>query len=132
MYRWKGGALHSEEPVCKKDPIMAALITVEAHLSSRLLYANPVCLLCTVPPPPSASASSSSSSSPSSSLPANNVMTISWLTSVDNRGTFVMSMNTRRKSAALLLGEGVRRHYVVSCRVACIHVCVFSVCLVCV
>jgi hypothetical protein len=59
-------------------------------------------------------------------------MTISWLTSVDNRGTFVMSMNTRRKSAALLLGEGVRRHYVVSCRVACIHVCVFSVCLVCV
>ena len=89
---------------------MDTLITVEAHLSSRLLYANPVCLLCTVPPPPSASAPSSSSSSPSPSLPANNVMTISWLTSVDNRGTFVMSMNTKRKSAALLLGEGVRRH----------------------
>ena len=85
---------------------MDTLITVEAHLSSRLLYANPVCLLCTVPPPPSASAPSSSSPS----LPANNVMTISWLTSVDNRGTFVMSMNTKRKSAALLLGEGVRRH----------------------
>ena len=56
---------------------------------SRLLYPNPVCFLCT----------------PSLECPADeeyyheNVMTLSWLTAINNEGCFVMSLNRRRATA---------------------------------
>jgi flavin reductase (DIM6/NTAB) family NADH-FMN oxidoreductase RutF len=56
---------------------------------SRLLYPNPVCFLCT----------------PSCGYPGEeedyheNVMTISWLTAINNEGCFVMSLNRRRATA---------------------------------
>ena len=49
------------------------------NLMSRLLYPNPVCMLCTV--------------SPEKKL---NVMTVSWLTATDNRGGFLMALNANR------------------------------------
>nr|CAG4716880.1 unnamed protein product [Naegleria fowleri] len=56
-----------------------------ANLLSRLLYTNPVCLLT------------------SSFNNQRNIMTITWLTPVDNSGHFVCSMNTARHSASLVL-----------------------------
>ncbi|KAG2373123.1 hypothetical protein C9374_012855 [Naegleria lovaniensis] len=58
---------------------------VPANLLSRLLYTNPVCLLT------------------SSFNDQRNIMTITWLTPVDNSGHFVCSMNTGRHSASLVL-----------------------------
>ena len=55
------------------------------HLS-RLLYANPVCILSTWSRHGSKS----------------NVMTISWLAPLDNEGHFTLSMNATRHSARLL------------------------------
>ena len=56
---------------------------------SRLMYANPVCLL-------------------SSGQDANrNLMTISWLTALDNRGHILLSVNKRRHSAANILTTGM-------------------------
>jgi flavin reductase (DIM6/NTAB) family NADH-FMN oxidoreductase RutF len=49
------------------------------NLMSRLLYPNPVCMLCT--------------KTLDNKL---NVMTVSWLTASDNRGGFVMILNARR------------------------------------
>ncbi|ORY48202.1 hypothetical protein BCR33DRAFT_60780 [Rhizoclosmatium globosum] len=57
---------------------------VEKHMLSRLLYANPVCLLT------------------SSNSSHRNVMTISWLTAIDNNGHFTCSMNANRYSATML------------------------------
>jgi len=57
---------------------------VEKHLFSRLIYANPVCLLSVI------------------SRSRANVMTITWLTPCDNKGLFVMSLNKNRFSAKLL------------------------------
>lgn len=54
---------------------------VPSHLAGRLLFANPVCFLVT-----------------QNSDGGHNVMTISWLTPVDNRGNFVLSMNSNRHS----------------------------------
>jgi len=52
--------------------------------ASRVLYQNPVCLLSTT-----------SLDRP----PKRNVMTVSWLTAIDNKGGFVMALNRRRASA---------------------------------
>lgn len=60
------------------------------QLMSRFLYPQPVCLLTTT----------------SSSLEVRNVMTISWLTPVDNHGRFVCSMNQKRHSAQVLQTPG--------------------------
>jgi flavin reductase (DIM6/NTAB) family NADH-FMN oxidoreductase RutF len=56
---------------------------------SRLLYANPVCFLVTRRPDGAGSGL--------------NAMTISWLTCVNNSGTFAFSLHTRRFTAACLL-----------------------------
>lgn len=57
-------------------------------LASRLLYPNPVCLLGTCNPS-------------ADTMP--NIMTISWLTCVNNDGLVFLSMNERRSSAAAIL-----------------------------
>lgn len=63
-----------------------ALLPVPTHLRSRLLYTNPVCLLATWSP----------------KRARHNVMTVTWLTPVDNAGTFVMSVNEARTSVGNL------------------------------
>ena len=55
---------------------------------SRLVYANPVCLLS------------------SCQGQEQNLMTISWLTAVDNNGHLVLSVNKRRQSAVSILSAG--------------------------
>jgi len=65
---------------------------VEGKDFSRLLYANPVCFLCT----------------PSNDeiCYQSNVMVISWLTAINNDGHFVMSINRRRHSAKYMATVG--------------------------
>ena len=58
---------------------------------SRLLYANPVCLL-----------SSCHGDEPN----IRNIMTVSWLTAVDNNGHLIVSINKRRHSAVNILSSG--------------------------
>ena len=58
------------------------------HLS-RPLYPNPVCFLATWEP----------------RSHQRNLMTISWLTAIDNEGRFFASMNQRRHSATLLMAH---------------------------
>ncbi|KAJ3025369.1 UNVERIFIED_CONTAM: hypothetical protein HDU68_007218 [Siphonaria sp. JEL0065] len=60
------------------------MLKVDKHMLSRLLYTNPVCLLTT------------------SFETSRNVMTISWLTPIDNNGHFMCSMNQNRFSATVL------------------------------
>ena len=74
---------------------------VERHLSSRLLYPNPVCVLSTV---------KDDGATP-------NFMVISWVTPIDNLGRFFMSMNKKRASAGYLLGRDGPRIFGLS--VAC-------------
>ena len=50
------------------------------HPTSRLLYMNPVCVLC-VP---------------------GNMMTITWLTCIDNAGNVLLSVNKKRHTSSLL------------------------------
>jgi flavin reductase (DIM6/NTAB) family NADH-FMN oxidoreductase RutF len=64
---------------------------------SRLLYPNPVCLLCT------RNITSKDGGTTASAQQANdNVMTISWLTATNNHGRFMMSLNRRRHTANYL------------------------------
>jgi hypothetical protein len=62
------------------------VVCVPAAFLSRPLYPNPVCLLASRRPRGGAV----------------NLMTISWLTAVDNAGGFVCSMNQSRHTASLL------------------------------
>jgi flavin reductase (DIM6/NTAB) family NADH-FMN oxidoreductase RutF len=62
-------------------------IKLEKEQFSRLLYPNPVCLL----------------TSYSKEFDKHNIMTISWLTAIDNDGRFLCSMNQKRSSAELVL-----------------------------
>ena len=59
------------------------------NLMSRILYPNPVCMLCTV--------------SPEKKI---NVMTVSWLTATDNRGGFIMALNARRFTTKQIRATG--------------------------
>ena len=73
----------AEQPA---QPVVAPAVEADSlqlqtpHLS-RLLYPNPVCFLS------------------SWAGGRRNLMTISWLTAVDNEGRFVLSMNQRRHTA---------------------------------
>ncbi|KAJ3238712.1 hypothetical protein HDU81_007292 [Chytriomyces hyalinus] len=78
----------------------ATVVQVPKPMLSRMLYANPVCLLTTTSAPATIP---SPSSEPT--LPETNVMTISWLTPIDNHGHFIASMNKGRYSAELLLSR---------------------------
>ena len=62
------------------------VVEIPHELRIRLLYTNPVCLL--------------TSSDPATG--ARNVMTISWLTPLSNRATFLASMNVTRHSAGIV------------------------------
>ena len=74
------------------------LCLVERHLTSRLLYPNPVCILSTT--------------SIENKL---NLMTCSWLTPIDNMGRFFLSMKKSRYSAKILLeSESEERVFVLS------------------
>ena len=112
----------SEEYIVKTAPGEGEVevVDVEPHLRSRLLYTNPVCLLSTLPGLVRTSSTGGSSPAPTKAAASDesmfrpNVMTISWLTALDNRGTFVMSMNQNRHSARLLLANEVSRQHGVS------------------
>ena len=68
----------------------AVRLTDSKHIS-RLLYPNPVCFLTTWDGARDPAESSAVS-----------VMTISWLTALDNDGHFLLSLNQRRHTASLL------------------------------
>eukprot|EP00536_Pseudo-nitzschia_multiseries_P014773 jgi/Psemu1/215887/e_gw1.767.22.1 len=62
------------------------MVPVRGNLMCRLLFPNPVCLLTVYDRKEHTS----------------NVMTLTWLTPVDNSGTFVCSIHKRRHTASLL------------------------------
>ncbi|CAI5739846.1 unnamed protein product [Peronospora destructor] len=65
-------------------------VAVDKGMLSRLLYSNPVCLL---------SVRSSNGSSC-------NLMTISWITAINNKGKFICSMNATRHTAKFMNQAG--------------------------
>lgn len=68
-----------------------AYVPVPRHLTTRLLYPNPACALVTANDP--------------GTLGGHNVMTITWLTPVDNLGLLFLSLNASRHSAGNVLRE---------------------------
>ena len=91
------------------------VVCVPKHLLARVLYTNPVCLLSTrrplgptTPPAPGDGAVAGTAESchatcgTSAKAHETNVMTVTWLTATSNRGHFVMSLNERRHTAAML------------------------------
>ena len=88
-------------------------LEVKKQLLARLLYANPVCLLASRRRQPSlpvddghsvptAPGEESAVAGVAGEPAGINVMTISWLTCIDNRGTFFASMNEGRATANIL------------------------------
>jgi flavin reductase (DIM6/NTAB) family NADH-FMN oxidoreductase RutF len=74
-------------------------------LLSRLLYPNPVCLLSVSERAANnkgAPEDNSSAVDPASDKARKNVMTISWLTCINNQGLFFCSINKRRHTASML------------------------------
>lgn len=65
---------------------MTEWVAVDKGMLSRLLYPNPVCLL--------------SARSPDGCL--RSLMTISWLTAINNQGKFICSVHATRNTATLL------------------------------
>ena len=63
-----------------------SVVQIKGNMMCRLLYPNPVCLLTIYDPTKHRS----------------NVMTITWLTAIDNHGTFVCSISKRRHTSELL------------------------------
>ena len=61
-------------------------VQIKGNMMCRLLYPNPVCLLTVYDPTKHES----------------NVMAITWLTAIDNHGTFVCSISKRRHTSQLL------------------------------
>lgn len=93
----------SVSPPSAKLQAFNGFISVPKSRLSRLLYMNPVCLLSTE----------------SNDRSVSNVMTISWLTCVDNNGHFFASMNRGRFSWTVLSNqEEANRHFVLSVPVA--------------
>ena len=80
-------------PVASRKPKRAAepdwVALPDPKLKSRLLYANPVCLLTTW--------------GFADGAWTRNAMTISWLTCMNNAGDVLLSLNTRRHSAAAVV-----------------------------
>eukprot|EP01062_Namystynia_karyoxenos_P042230 TRINITY_DN30819_c0_g1_i1.p2 TRINITY_DN30819_c0_g1~~TRINITY_DN30819_c0_g1_i1.p2 ORF type:complete len:304 (+),score=71.27 TRINITY_DN30819_c0_g1_i1:93-1004(+) len=79
-------------PVPGELPDPGEPFAVPQRLAARVLYANPVCML-------SAEAAAADGAPPRQGL-----MTISWLTCIDNSGTVFLSLNEGRATAAVLLG----------------------------
>ncbi|KDO23316.1 hypothetical protein SPRG_11630 [Saprolegnia parasitica CBS 223.65] len=70
-----------------------AIVQVDKNMLSRLLYPNPVCLL-------------SVQSGDDDASRRRNVMTITWLTPINNHGKFICSMNCKRHTATLVHAPG--------------------------
>ena len=70
---------------------VSAFIPVPKNLTTRCLYGNPVCSLITA--------------NDAAQEGGHNVMTISWLTAIDNHGLFFLSLNAKRHSARNVLRE---------------------------
>jgi flavin reductase (DIM6/NTAB) family NADH-FMN oxidoreductase RutF len=68
-------------------PSLHEVTRIKGNMQTRLLYPNPVCLLTVYD---------------IQSRPAANVMTITWLTPIDNNGTFVCSINKKRHTVSIL------------------------------
>ena len=84
------GAIPVGARASKKRPAAPAFLAVtEPRLRSRLLYPNPVCLLTTW--------------GEVDGSWRKNVMTISWLTCLNNDADVLLSINARRHSAAAVL-----------------------------
>ena len=75
---------------CAPVELAPDAVCVNAKHYSRLLYPNPVCFLTTWSPVCSV-----------------NVMTISWLTPIDNDGHFICSVNQRRHTARVLAAQPI-------------------------
>lgn len=69
-----------------RSSIDDSMVQIKGNMMCRLLYPNPVCLLTVY----------------DRTKHRANVMTITWLTPVDNNGVFVCSINKRRYTAGLL------------------------------
>jgi flavin reductase (DIM6/NTAB) family NADH-FMN oxidoreductase RutF len=91
----------AEYPPSRKVAKENIAIVRESNMLSRLLYPNPVCLLTVRQFPHFHAAESSMNELPTS------IMTISWLTAVDNLGTFFMSMNKGRHTAKSMLPNAI-------------------------
>ncbi|TMW61952.1 hypothetical protein Poli38472_009445 [Pythium oligandrum] len=74
----------------------APWVQVEKGMLSRVLYPNPVCLLTVRNP----------------ETDERNVMTITWLTPINNQGGFICSMNRNRHSAQFVNRPGA--HFVLN------------------
>ncbi|OQS06535.1 hypothetical protein THRCLA_01425 [Thraustotheca clavata] len=75
-----------------------AVVQVEKNMLSRLLYPNPVCLLTV--------------QEALNHEILRNVMTITWLTPINNHGKFVCSMNCKRHTAHFVNTPG--KHFVIN------------------
>lgn len=73
-------------PFEDKSEASGNMVQIKGNMMCRLLYPNPVCLLTVYNPMKHRA----------------NVMTVTWLTPIDNSGTFVCSINKRRYSSELL------------------------------
>ncbi|KAF0719563.1 hypothetical protein AaE_010445 [Aphanomyces astaci] len=85
-----GSSLPSEKPLARH------VVHVERNMLSRLLYPNPVCLLSVADP----------------SSNTRNVMTVTWLTPINNHGKFICSINCNRHTATFI--NEVGRHFVLN------------------
>ena len=74
----------------------------ERRLMSRLLYSNPVCVMTTVSVPADWEAGGGAKKE---GRTRRNAMALSWLTPMNNDGTFVFCINQKRLSAQALLAK---------------------------
>ena len=75
---------------------------------SRLLYANPVCFLCTNGPTHEVEAAADGGSVIRPLQP--NVMVVTWLTATNNHGQFLMSINRHRHTATFFESAATTSH----------------------
>jgi flavin reductase (DIM6/NTAB) family NADH-FMN oxidoreductase RutF len=79
------------------------VVQIKGNMMCRLLYPNPVCLL-TVYDPQTTETEATTTTAITNNRRHHlmNVMTITWLTPIDNSGLFVCSINKKRYTAELL------------------------------
>jgi len=74
------------------------IVRIKGNMMCRLLYPNPVCLLTVYDP----QTTNTKNQQGAHHRHLMNVMTITWLTPIDNSGTFVCSINKKRYTSELL------------------------------
>ena len=74
------------------------IVRIKGNMMCRLLYPNPVCLLTVYDP----RTTNTKYQQDAHHRHLMNVMTITWLTPIDNSGTFVCSINKKRYTSELL------------------------------